>query len=90
LLKIKKMHFVYILNSIPFPQKFYVGYTLDVQSRLDAHNAGNSVHTKNDRPWKLHMYCAFEDKSIALSFEKYLKTHSGRAFATKRFSRQII
>lgn len=84
------MHFIYILNSIPFPDKFYVGYTLDVPSRLQAHNAGNSVHTKNDSPWKLHWYCAFSDKTTALNFEKYLKSHSGRAFAKKRLSSQII
>ena len=29
-------------------------------------------------------YCAFPDKHRALAFEKYLKSHSGRAFAKKR------
>jgi len=29
-------------------------------------------------------YCAFPDKYKALAFEKYLKSHSGRAFAKKR------
>lgn len=82
-------YFVYILNSIPFPEKIYVGYTLDVAARLDAHNAGNSVHTRNDRPWRLHMYSVFDDKTIALSFEKYLKSHSGRAFAKKHFSNKL-
>lgn len=80
------MHFVYILNSIPFPNKFYVGYTLDVTSRLQSHNAGNSTHTKENRPWILHCYFAFEDKTTALNFEKYLKSHSGRAFTKKHFS----
>lgn len=81
------MHYVYVLNSILFPDKFYVGYTLDIQTRVDAHNAGNSIHTKQGRPWKLHMYCAFEDKTTALNFEKYLKSHSGRSFAKKHFSK---
>jgi len=84
------MYFVYILNSITVPDRFYVGYTLDVQARLDVHNAGHSVHTKNDRPWKLHMYCAFADKLTALNFEKYLKSHSGRAFAKKHFSQSLL
>ena len=83
-------YFVYIINSISFPNKFYVGYTRDVQSRLQAHNAGYSAFTKNDRPWRLHTYCAFHDKSIALSFEKYLKSHSGRAFAKKHFSQSTM
>jgi putative endonuclease len=29
-------------------------------------------------------YLAFSDKAKALSFEKYLKSHSGKAFANKR------
>ena len=88
--KTKMTHFVYILNSIAFPQKFYVGYTLDVQARLQAHNGGKSIHTKNDKPWRLHLYCGFNDKEMALSFEKYLKSHSGRAFAKKHFSKKIV
>lgn len=43
-------HYVYILNSISNPTKFYVGYTLNVQSRLKTHNAGDSMHTKEYRP----------------------------------------
>lgn len=78
------MYFVYILKSINFPEKIYVGYTLDVFSRLKKHNAGGSVYTKDNKPWKLVYYCAFEEKSRALAFEKYLKNHSGRAFAKKR------
>ena len=85
-MKIIMSHFVYILNSIASPLRFYVGYTLDINSRLAKHNAGDSVHTKDERPWRLHWYCVFDNKFTALSFEKYLKSHSGRAFATKHFS----
>jgi len=31
------------------------------------------------------MYLAFTDKEKALKFETYLKSHSGRTFAQKRF-----
>jgi hypothetical protein len=31
------------------------------------------------------MYCAFADMPKAKTFEKYLKSQSGRAFAKKRF-----
>jgi hypothetical protein len=47
-------------------------------------NAGKSAHTTKFRPWELVWYCAFRDKYKALAFEKYLKSHSGRAFAKKR------
>ena len=37
------------------------------------------------KPWVLHVYFAFHEKDKALEFETYLKSHSGRAFAKKRF-----
>lgn len=78
------MHYVYIIKSVKFPEELYVGYTLDVQSRLDKHNQRGSVYTKDFTPWQLMFSCSFPDKSKALEFEKYLKSHSGRAFAQKR------
>jgi len=80
------MHYIYIINSISLPDKFYVGYSLDVQARLKDHNSERSVHTKKDLPWKLFFYCAFENQLTALAFEKYLKSHSGRSFAKKHFA----
>ena len=82
-------HFVYILNSITFPDKFYVGYTLEIESRLATHNAGGSIHTAKNKPWIMITYLAFPNKNTTLDFEKYLKSHSGRAFASKHFSQNI-
>ena len=79
------MHYVYLITSINYLDEVYIGYTTDVEERLQMHNQGSSVHTAKYRPWKLHAYFAFEDKGRALAFEKYLKSHSGRAFASKRF-----
>lgn len=79
------MHYVYILRSINNPDKIYTGYTTDLKSRLEAHNTGSSVFTKDYGPWKIAFYCYFEEKTKALEFEKYLKSHSGRAFKQKRF-----
>src|ERR1700683_1157459 len=78
------MWYVYILRSINFPKQEYVGTTADLKRRLPEHNAGKSTHTAKFRPWELVWYCAFPDKYKALEFEKYLKSHSGRAFAKKR------
>jgi putative endonuclease len=55
-----------------------------LKRRLPEHNAGKSAHTAKFKPWELVWYCAFPDKYKALAFEKYLKSHSGRAFAKKR------
>ncbi|WP_064707530.1 GIY-YIG nuclease family protein [Rhizobium bangladeshense] len=78
------MWYVYILRSVNFPDQEYTGSTADLKQRLSAHNAGKSAHTAKFAPWKLLWYCAFPDKHNALQFETYLKSHSGRAFASKR------
>ena len=79
------MFYVYVLQSLVNPEKNYIGYTTDVVRRLQVHNAGGSVYTSVDKPWKLVVSIAFDDKYKALYFEKYLKSGSGKAFATKRF-----
>ena len=78
------MWYVYILRSVDFPDQEYTGSTADLKQRLSAHNAGKSTHTAKFAPWNLLWYCAFPDKYKALEFERYLKSHSGRAFAGKR------
>ena len=78
------MWYVYVLRSVEDPEKEYTGATEDLKERLAAHNSGKSVHTAKYRPWELVWYSAFPDKHRALAFEKYLKSHSGRAFAKKR------
>ncbi|HNT29656.1 MAG TPA: GIY-YIG nuclease family protein [bacterium] len=74
----------YIIQSIANPEQVYTGYTTDVLQRVSAHNKGDSVYTSKYRPWRLRTYFAFDDKELALSFERYLKTCSGRAFMHKR------
>ena len=79
------MFYVYILRSINFPEKMYVGFTINLNSRLDTHNDGGSIYTAKYRPWKLIGYFAFIEQSKALAFEKYLKSGAGKAFANKHF-----
>ena len=79
------MKYVYMLQSLPFPERYYVGGTFHLQERLSDHNKGLSAHTKKFLPWKLVGYLAFSDHEKADKFELYLKTASGRAFAKKHF-----
>jgi len=79
-----KMYYVYIIQSINFPKRFYTGFSEDINGRLDDHNKGKSSHTNKFKPWIMIYYCAFNDKKRALDFEKYLKTASGIAFRNKR------
>ena len=78
------MFYVYLLESLPHPTEVYVGLTDDLRKRLETHNAGGSPHTAKFKPWRLVTYVAFSDKQRAVDFERYLKSHSGRAFAKKR------
>jgi putative endonuclease len=76
--------YVYILQSMQFPERYYVGISHDLRSRLRKHNAGEVSHTSKYAPWTNKTYVAFWDERQAIAFEKYLKSASGRAFAKKR------
>jgi predicted GIY-YIG superfamily endonuclease len=80
------MWYVYIIRSVAFPAQEYTGMTADLKQRMADHNAGKSRHTAKFCPWELLFYSAFPNKFTALDFEKYLKSHSGRAFAKKRLT----
>lgn len=81
------MWYVYIIRSIAFPDQEYIGATADLKQRMLDHNASKSTHTAKFPPWELLCYIAFPDKHRALAFERYLKSHSGRAFAKKRLTK---
>ena len=78
------MNYVYILQSLSFPKQIYTGLCANVRQRLAAHNAGQSAHTSKFKPWRLLSAHYFVDPQVAASFERYLKSGSGRAFAAKR------
>ncbi|HEX4534226.1 MAG TPA: GIY-YIG nuclease family protein [Rhizomicrobium sp.] len=79
------MKYVYILQSEVDPSHHYVGSSDDLRARLKAHNSGKVTHTAKFKPWRLVTYLGFSDHQRAVLFERYLKSHSGRAFAAKRF-----
>ena len=78
-------YYVYILKSISFPDKNYIGYITDLKNRLSKHNEGGSPYTSKYKPWKIRLAIYFSNKEKAFSFEKYLKSHSGKAFISKNF-----
>ncbi len=65
--------------------RYYTGLTGNLEDRLMAHNSGRVPHTAKYRPWRIETFVAFRNRQKAVAFEKYLKTHSGRAFTRKRF-----
>lgn len=78
------MYYTYILRNSQ-TDRYYIGYTPDLKNRLKKHFSGKVKPTKSNLNYHLEWYCAFQKRSQALAFEKYLKTGSGTAFMKKRF-----
>ena len=78
-----KYHYVYVLMS----QKdgnFYVGYTKNVQKRLEQHNHGHVSSTKARLPMKLVYWEGCISQQDATKREKYLKTAWGKRYIKGR------
>ena len=55
------MHYMYLIRPIKYPAKTYIGYTNNLEQRLEKHNNGASSATTDFKPWKLVTYIAFDD-----------------------------
>ncbi|WP_345694241.1 GIY-YIG nuclease family protein [Fodinibius salicampi] len=76
-------YYTYILES----QKdgnWYTGFTQDLQSRFERHQAGKVSSTKHRRPFKLIYFEGCRNRQDAINREKYLKTHYGKMFVKRR------
>lgn len=76
-------YYVYILRSLADGNK-YTGYTQNLPSRFEAHQAGRVDSTKHRRPFELIYFEACLNREDALKREKYLKTHYGKMFLGNR------
>ena len=76
-------HYVYVLRSQK-DGKFYVGYTKNVQKRLEQHNSGQVRSTKERRAMKLIYWEGCIDQQDATRREKYLKTAWGKRYIKGR------
>ncbi len=75
------MYFTYLLQLSN--DDYYTGSTKNIKLRLDKHQTGAVLYTSKFRPVYLVWYTAFKNKQLALKFEKYLKSSSGKAFRNK-------
>ena len=78
------LFYVYILQSAVDTERFYTGFTENLENRIKDHNSGKDPHTAKYKPWRIKTAISFSDRNKALEFERYLKPPSGRAFAKKR------
>jgi len=79
----ENFYYVYVLRS-EIDGNNYAGYTKDLRSRLQAHQKGKVLSTKNRRPLELIYYEACLSQEDALRREKYFKTYYGKMYLKKR------
>ena len=66
-------YFVYILYSTT-KDKFYIGYTSDLNERIIRHNQKSKGFTGSTNDWELKYYETFENKNDAINREKQIKS----------------
>lgn len=71
------MYYTYVLFSLK-DNRLYIGSTADLRNRLNRHNNGEVISTRNRRPLKLLFYEAFLTLTESKSREVYLKSGAGR------------
>jgi putative endonuclease len=71
------MYFFYILSSEKDSNR-YIGFTKNIEKRLNDHNSGLVKSTRSRRPFKLIYYEKIESKSEALKHEKEIKAKKGK------------
>ncbi len=83
------MYYTCVLHNAS-TNRYYVGHTPDLKNRLKEHLSGYVKSTKSNLHYELVWYCAFKERNLATSFEKYLKSGSGVAFMKKRFFKSSV
>jgi len=68
---------------------FYVGFTKELNKRIDEHNNGKVESTKNRRPLKLIYWEGCLNQKDATMREKYLKTAWGKRYIKNRLSNYL-
>jgi putative endonuclease len=77
------MFYTYVLIS-ETDNKLYIGFTDDLQKRLEEHQKGAVASTAHRRPLKLIYYEACLSAKDAIKREKYFKIGFGRRFLKNR------
>ena len=66
-------YYVYMLKSKSVKPVTYVGFTSNLQKRINLHNSGKGAKFTRGRKWKLIYKEKFKSKSEAISREYYIK-----------------
>ncbi len=77
------MYYVYLLLSLK-DKNFYIGYTSNLEKRVQQHRKGKVKSTSKRLPVKLIYYEGYLKKEDAERNEKYYKTTKGRKNLRKK------
>ena len=66
-------YYVYMLKSKSVKPVTYVGFTSNLQKRINLHNSGKGAKFTRGRKWKLIYKEKFKSKREAISREYYIK-----------------
>lgn len=70
------MFFVYVLKSLR-DNRYYIGSTDNINRRLEQHNRGANISTRNRRPFELIYTESYSSKEEAVAREYKLKSYKG-------------
>ena len=73
------MFWIYIIYSQRL-DRYYVGYTSDLEQRVADHNRGKNTYTRKGIPWELRHEEKFASKEEAMRRERYIKSQKSRIF----------
>jgi putative endonuclease len=76
---------VYILQSL-VDSSYYIGYTKDLNHRILQHNRAKTGYSSRKIPWKIVYTESYEDKTLAIKRERFLKNQKSRDFIQKLIS----
>ena len=69
------IYFVYMLRSKSIKRVTYVGYTNNLNKRINLHNTGKGAKFTRGRQWTLIYKEKFHSKKEAISREYYIKNN---------------
>jgi len=70
---------VYILQSKK-DNSYYIGYSSDIESRIQEHNYESTGYTSKKRPWVIVYIEEFEFKKDAIARERHIKKQKNRKY----------
>jgi len=76
------MYSVYILYSKSF-NRYYVGYTNNIERRIAEHNRKKGKFTDAGIPWELIYFESYPTKKEAREREEFIKSRKSKAYITE-------